>query len=196
MDWGYWTVYWNFNSITDFGNSSNEVNDRKYLKGKWFEENDKIDALGWRWVIYDGFAKIFLGVNKGIPFPVSFGTKIIDWKNINFDINDLNNFQGYGCYFQTYTGGQIIIGRGCFIANNVGLITENHNLYNLDLRSEPKNVVLGEGCWIGMNSVILPGVKLGKNTIVGAGSIVTKSFVERNCVVAGNPAKIIKYLEK
>lgn len=43
-----------------------------------------------------------------------------------------------------------------------------------------------------MNSVILPGVVLGNNTIVGAGSIVTKSFIEGNCIIAGNPAIKIK----
>jgi acetyltransferase-like isoleucine patch superfamily enzyme len=45
-----------------------------------------------------------------------------------------------------------------------------------------------------MNAMILPGVHLGDNTIVGAGSVVTKSFPEGNVVIAGNPAKIIKKL--
>lgn len=54
--------------------------------------------------------------------------------------------------------------------------------------------MIGDKCWIGMNSVILPGVVLGDNTIVGAGSVVTKSFENGHCVVAGNPAKLIKRL--
>ena len=45
-----------------------------------------------------------------------------------------------------------------------------------------------------MNSVVLPGVHLGNNTIVGAGSVVTKSFMDGNCIIAGNPARIIKRL--
>ncbi|WP_333558948.1 DapH/DapD/GlmU-related protein [Enterococcus lactis] len=53
---------------------------------------------------------------------------------------------------------------------------------------------MGEQCWIGMNSVLLPGIILGPKTIVGAGSIVTKSFKEGNCVIAGNPAKVIRKL--
>lgn len=57
-----------------------------------------------------------------------------------------------------------------------------------------KDVIIGKKCWIGMNAIILPGVKLGDNTIVGAGSVVTKSFPDGNLVIAGNPAKIINKL--
>ena len=49
-------------------------------------------------------------------------------------------------------------------------------------------------CWIGMNSVILPGVVLGDSTIVGAGSVVTKSFVEGRQVIVGSPARVVKKL--
>ena len=45
-----------------------------------------------------------------------------------------------------------------------------------------------------MNSVILPGVTLGDHTIVGAGSVVTKSFPDGDCVIAGNPARMIRRL--
>ncbi|MBO8759626.1 type 8 capsular polysaccharide synthesis protein Cap8J, partial [Staphylococcus aureus] len=55
-----------------------------------------------------------------------------------------------------------------------------------------EDVKIGNYSWIGMNSVILPGVELGEHTIVGAGSVVTKSFPEGNVVIGGNPAKIIK----
>jgi acetyltransferase-like isoleucine patch superfamily enzyme len=57
-----------------------------------------------------------------------------------------------------------------------------------------KDVIIGKKCWIGMNSVILPGVCLGDHTIVGAGSVVTKSFPDGNCIIAGNPARIIRVL--
>ena len=57
-------------------------------------------------------------------------------------------------------------------------------------------IVIGRFCWLGMGAVILPGVRLGDFTIVGAGAIVSKSFEEGYCAIGGNPAKIIKYLNK
>ena len=53
-------------------------------------------------------------------------------------------------------------------------------------------IKIGRHCWLGAQSVLLPQVVLGDYTIVGAGAVVTKSFEEGYCVIAGNPAKIIK----
>ena len=55
-----------------------------------------------------------------------------------------------------------------------------------------KPVLIGENCFIGMNSIVLKGTTIGKNSIVGAGSVVCGKFPE-NVVIAGNPARIIKY---
>lgn len=55
--------------------------------------------------------------------------------------------------------------------------------------------IIKKGASIGANATILPGIILGQNCMVGAGAVVTKS-VPDNAVVVGNPAKIIKYLEK
>ena len=113
-------------------------------------------------------------------------------ENITFHPDDLNNFQTFGNYFQAL--GKITIGHGTWIAPNVGLITANHCVDNLEEHEPAKPITLGENCWIGMNSTILPGVTLGPRTIVGAGSVVTKSFPDGNCVIAGNPAKVIRTL--
>lgn len=57
-----------------------------------------------------------------------------------------------------------------------------------------KKVVIEDGVFIGVNSVILPGVHVGKGSVIGAGSVVTKDVPDM-AVVAGNPANVIRYLE-
>ncbi len=99
---------------------------------------------------------------------------------------------GQGMYY--FLPSVITIGRGTYIARNVGLITANHDPLNLDKHLSGQDISIGKGCWIGMNSILLPGVVLGDRTIVGAGSVVTKSF-DGDCVIAGNPAKIIRKMD-
>lgn len=98
-----------------------------------------------------------------------------------------------GCYLQG--NGGIYIGDFCEFASNVGIISANHNLYNQSLH-DSQQVYIDDYCWIGQGAVILPGVKLGKRTIVGANAVVTKSFPDGFCVIAGNPARVIKVLDK
>ena len=167
--------------------------DSKYLKGKYFPKNKY--SLGWDWVLKSCLLQKIVGFNRAVPFPVSPMATVVNYKNIEFDIENINIFQKPGNYYQAKDA-KIVIGRGCFIACNVGIITTNHDPYDLNNYNKGKDVIIGENCWIGLNSVILPGTVLGPNTIVGAGSIVTKSFEEGYCIIAGNPAKLIKKLRK
>lgn len=162
---------------------------KKYMRGKNFSN---IYSIGWEWIVKSIWFQKIHGYNRHIKFPVSFRS-IVSTNNIEFDPDDLGNFQHFGCYFQNFNG-KIVLGKGTYIAPNVGIITANHDLQDLNKHQEGKDVIIGEKCWIGMNCMILPGVKLGNNTIVGAGSIVTKSFEQGNCIIVGNPAKIIKYI--
>jgi acetyltransferase-like isoleucine patch superfamily enzyme len=57
--------------------------------------------------------------------------------------------------------------------------------------SPSEDVTIKRGAWIGANAIILPGVVIGRNSVVGAGSVVTKS-VDDHVVVAGNPATVIR----
>lgn len=98
-----------------------------------------------------------------------------------------------GGYIQAEGG--IYIGSYVDLTNYCTLMSTNHDLYN-HIEKHPSPIIIEDFCWIGTHSIILAGVHLGKRTIVGAGSVVTKSFPEGHCVIAGNPAKIIKILDK
>lgn len=162
---------------------------RQYLRGRHFSSNGE----GWRWVARSILTQRILRYNRHVPWPTSPLIIVGDPRNIAFDVDDLNVFQMFGCYFQNYSA-SISLGRGTYIAPNVGLITANHDPANLDRHLPAEPIVIGEKSWIGMNSVILPGVVLGPGTIVGAGSVVTRSFPQGHCVIAGVPARVIKDL--
>ena len=80
------------------------------------------------------------------------------------------------------------------IAGNVSLLSNNHDLYDRQILL-CKPIVIRKGAWIGANAVVLAGVEIGKHAVVGAGSVVTKDIPDYS-VVVGNPAKVIKTLDK
>ena len=74
------------------------------------------------------------------------------------------------------------------------LATLNHG-FDADKRHDlyPRPIKIGANAWIGSNSTVLPGVNIGENAVVAAGSVVTRD-VPANAVVAGVPAKVVKTL--
>lgn len=94
----------------------------------------------------------------------------------------------------------ITIEADVMLGPGVHIYVNNHRFDNLNIPiidqgyypSEP--VLLKRGCWIGANSIILPGVTIGENTVIGAGSVVSKNIPDR-VVAAGNPAKIIREMK-
>lgn len=137
------------------------------------------------------FQKV-LGFNRDAYWPVDFRSRVSGVKNIYVGIGSSPGLAP-GCYIQGI--GEIYIGDHVLIAPNVGIISANHNLYSLKDHHVGK-VKIGSYSWIGMNSIILPNVDLGEYTIVAAGSVVTKSFSSGYCIIGGNPAKIIKKIDK
>ena len=88
--------------------------------------------------------------------------------------------------------GGVTIEDDVLVAANVQLISNNHDLYDHQILT-CKPVVLKRNCWIGAGATILPGVTVGENAVVGAGSVVTRD-VEANTVVVRNPARVVKTL--
>lgn len=90
-------------------------------------------------------------------------------------------------------GANTDIGSGCKIIDNDFhplAYSERHPVEQMD-KVKKRPISIGEGCFLGANSLILKGTVLGKNVVVGAGSVVSGTFPD-NVIIAGNPARIIK----
>lgn len=94
-------------------------------------------------------------------------------------------------------GNKVSFGDNVFIAPNCGFYTAGHPL-DYKQRNQgleyAKPIRVGNNVWIGGNVVVLPGVTIGDNCVIGAGSIVTKDIPE-NTVAVGNPCKVIKTIK-
>lgn len=156
-------------------------------------------SFGWRqemsisFYITDYFFRKMLGQNGEVAWAVHHTSTIHVPKNITRG-KGVYPGDSPGVYINANNG--IRIGDYTNIGPNVGLISSNHDHVNNDLQVPCKGIDIGRFCWMGMGAVILPEVQLGDFTIVGAGAIVTKSFPEGYCVIAGNPAKVIKQLNR
>ncbi|WP_313956854.1 acyltransferase [Aliarcobacter cryaerophilus] len=137
--------------------------------------------------------KIFF-FNKKVYWPVDWKSKIIGSEYIYIGVGSAPGYS-FGCYITASEKSPIFIGDYVIIAPNVIMPGRNHNLYNYKVHDDG-GITIGNYCWIGANSVILPNVELGNHVIVGAGSVVTKSFKDGYVVIAGNPAKIVRHLDK
>ena len=133
-----------------------------------------------------------IGFNRSAYWPMHHSSTISGARSIEIGVGCAPGLSS-GCYLNGSQG--IKIGDYTLVAPNVGIITTNHDILNLKKNVPSNGVVIGRFCWIGMNVVILPNVRLGDHTIVAAGSVVTKPFPNGYCVLAGIPAKVVKILD-
>jgi acetyltransferase-like isoleucine patch superfamily enzyme len=94
------------------------------------------------------------------------------------------------CLFDKLYPKGIHIGENCLIASGTVILSHDH-CKRVDNMPYMTDTYIGDRCFIGIRAFIMPGVKIGNEVIVGSMSVVTKD-VPSNCIVAGNPAKIIK----
>ena len=129
----------------------------------------------------------------------------IDYSYVHGDINRL--FIGKNCSTMNtlfnVISGTVTIGDNTLFTHNCMVLTGIHNFYKGQLASlhtpphpevpnHGRDIIIGNGCFIGSGVIILGNVKIGDNVIIAAGSVVTKS-IPSNCYVSGIPAKIISY---
>ena len=135
--------------------------------------------------VNDYFISSFNYVNKTRIKTFSSSSKIIIGNNVDINSSSL-----------LCNSTKIIIGNNVLIAPNCIITDSNFHGVTPDKRDErdPKSdneIIIEDNVWIGMNCILTKGVTIGKNSVIGAGSVVLKN-VEPNCLYAGNPAKFIK----
>lgn len=113
------------------------------------------------------------------PFQVDYACQMIIGEHL-FANHDLT----------CMSAGGIVLEDSVMIGPNVSLLTVNHDLNDLQIII-CKPIVIKRGAWIGSKAIIMPGITIGEDAIVGSGSVVTHN-VDPNTVVAGNPARVIK----
>ncbi|MDA2141288.1 sugar O-acetyltransferase [Bacillus cereus group sp. Bc256] len=138
-----------------------------------------------------------LGKNAYIepPFICDYGSQI-EWGE--------NSYANFNCVI--LDSASVKIGNNVMLGPNVNIYTATHSIYpslRNDIQKEgleslityAKPVVIEDGVWIGGSSIILPGIKIGANSVIGAGSVVTKD-IPANVVAVGNPCKVIKSINE
>ena len=127
----------------------------------------------------------------GMPFPTAL---LCDGKGSRITIGDNCRLNGVYVHAQKI----ITIGNNCVMASGVNIIDSNgHETNSLDRtkgRDIPKEIVIGNNVWIGLNSIILKGSIIGDNTIIAAGSVV-KGVVPANSIYSTQNNYTIKEIE-
>jgi len=141
------------------------------------------------------FQKIFR-INGKNYFMIHYTSRFNSYKGlkINFIENEYSLFECFASsgsvYLNAYNG--IEISSDAILASGVKLISVNHNFEDYSKKNSDLPIRIESRVWLGTNSIILPGVTIGRNSIIGAGSVVTKS-IPPNVIAAGNPARVIRY---
>ncbi len=143
------------------------------------------------WVFHLLVNKLFCK-NPRVHWPVHVTTRVVCPERVKLGKASYPGDMP-GCYIQAING--IEVGDDVLFGPGVGLISANHDIKTIYGHTAADPILIGSKCWFGMNAIVLPGVRLGDHTIVGAGAVVTKSFEEGYCVLAGNPATVVRKLD-
>jgi len=142
-------------------------------------------------------------INPGIKGKIIIGDESRIYRNTVLKAQEGSIIIGKNCTVQPFCFfggyGEISIGNGVRIAPGVMIYSYEHNFKDKDQQIYKqgilaKKTLIEDDVWIGSNAVITGGVKIGKGSIISAGSVVTKS-VEPYTIVGGIPAKLIAYRE-
>jgi len=159
-----------------------QINTRKLL-----QQINTVDRSDFKGIV--ALVKELLGKSDNAfinpPFYCDYG--------YNIEVGE-NFFANYNCTILDVA--RVVIGDNCQMAPNVSIYTAGHPLHPSTRNSGYEygiRVTIGDNVWIGGNAVILPGVCIGSNTVIAAGSVVTADIPDW-VVAAGNPCKVIRQI--
>lgn len=159
-----------------------------------YNQTDSTDVVQRYSILRELFERIGTNVNIDTPFYCDYGKHISLGNNVIININ---------CTFVDCN--RINIVNNVLIASNVQIYTATHPVtvderlvedWNLEsglpyFRTYAQDVTIEDNVWIGGGAIVLPGVCIGKNAVIGAASVVTRS-IPANSVAVGNPCRVIR----
>ena len=160
-----------------------------------FNATDYADMERRQALLHDMLGSMGKGVHVDIDFHCEYGKHIFIGDKVIINMN---------CTF--VDNNRIDIGSNVLIASNVQIYTATHSIRVNErmvqdwsegqeiCRTYALPVKIEDGVWIGGGVIILPGVTIGRNSVIGAGSVVTHSIPE-SCVAVGNPCRVIKQID-
>ena len=134
---------------------------------------------------------------------INIGNRVTLYPNVVFDFDaatpgtlaeiTIGEKSTIGDRTEIHCGNKVVIGREVAISWDVIILeSDYHTAGGGDATSQP--IIIEDYVWIGTRSIILKGITIGRNSVIGAGSVVTKS-IPPNSIAAGNPARIIRTIE-
>lgn len=153
-----------------------------------------INKIGLSYFFINTIFQVIFGLNRHLGFMINFTSRVRHPEKITITAGQNGDFykciaESNGVYIQAKNGIEL---HSCLnIASGVKIVSANHDPSNLKKHVNSEPIKIGREVWLGANVVVLPGVTIGDNVVIGAGSVVTKSL-PANVVAVGNPCKVIK----
>lgn len=173
-----------------------EINKIKIVNGSSIEIHESATVEIGENVSFHG---VYLLVREGGTLKIGnntriFGSVIVEWFSKIIIGNNLI-CTNKDLLMRSHEKCSIVIGNDCLFADPSIYNSDYHGIYDpttLERTNYPSDVIIGDNVWISLKTIILKGVKINNQSIVGAGSVVSAGEYPERSMIAGNPAKIVK----
>lgn len=154
------------------------------------------NAIGYKITVFGSDNSIYCKSTKDVNFNIIFGDAITSINNSTCTIEE--GVSSNGCtIFQYENNSMVNIGKNTMISFGVELwATDSHSIFSLENPQKPinigKEISIGEHVWICKGVTILKNTKIANSSIIGCNATVSGKFNLENCIIAGNPAQVVK----